>query len=279
MARGRDGAVAEESPRTLGALRRLGIRPCPRCRAMIQKQAEGLLTGCDKMTCRCGSMFCFVCGLEAGAGGAARCRCVGSHHSFIPQSQVLNNYSGLGSFADDQDLVKRPRGKATKQAAARLRKELKAIEKDPPPYIHIHCDESNILSWSFVIEGPPGTPYEGGWYWGNLDIPCDYPFWPPLIRMATPNGRFQHGLWLCRSVLDYHPEGWQPPWTIAGVLTALLALMCDDAFTAGAVHPPTTEEVKRNFADVSLEWNTGHQQFSKAFPMMRPTPLSRATPA
>eukprot|EP00971_Amphidinium_carterae_P168803 3344470-Amphidinium_carterae.1 len=47
----------------------LGIRRCPGCQALIQKQGDGLITGCDKMTCRCGCMFCFKCGMPAGAQG------------------------------------------------------------------------------------------------------------------------------------------------------------------------------------------------------------------
>lgn len=254
------------SPRSTKALEHLGVRACPRCRSLIQKQPEGLLTGCDKMTCRCGCMFCFKCGTEARAGGVARCRCVGMHHSFIPQSQVLNNYRGVGYFAQDEDLARRSRGPPSRQTVARLRKELKSIAADPPPFIHVSCDESRILAWSFLIEGPPDTPYDGGWYWGELDIPKDYPFQPPLIRILTPSGRFEAETWLCRSIYDYHPEGWQPPWTLAGVLTALLALMCEDSFTAGAVHPLASIEDRRHLATTSLTWNRQKVKFTRAFP-------------
>jgi len=262
------GAAPELSPRSAACLRRAGVKPCPRCRALIQKQAEGLLTGCDKMTCRCGCMFCFKCGLEAGAAGAARCRCVGAHHSYITHSQVLSNYAGHMSLAGagDQDLTKRPRGKASQQALVRLRKEMKAIRADPPPFVRIHCDESDMLSWSFVIEGPPDTPYHGGWYWGRMDVSKDYPFWPPLIKMFTPNGRFQTDTWLCRYLVDYHPEGWQPPWTLASVLIALLSLMCGDSFTAGAIHPPTSDRTKSDLARESLSWNMAQPSFVQAFP-------------
>ncbi|CAE8706135.1 unnamed protein product [Polarella glacialis] len=260
---------APVSPRTEEALKRLGVRPCPRCRCLIQKQAEGLLTGCDKMTCRCGSMFCFRCGMEARAGGVARCRCVGAHHGFIAQSQVLNNYTLFSSSsrppAADQDLTKRPKGTASKEAASRLRKELKAILNDPPPFVHIYCDESNLLLWHFLIQGPPDTPYEGGWYWGKLEIPKDYPFWPPLIKMFTPSGRFEVDTWLCRTQADYHPEGWQPAWAIGSLLIALLALICDDSFTSGAVHPPASDSDKRALAHQSLAWNVDHAEFRRAF--------------
>ena len=182
-----------DSPRSAEALHRLGVRSCPQCCALIQKQAEGLMTGCDKMTCRCGCMFCFQCGTEARAGGVARCRCVGSHHSFIPHAAVVGNYAGMrdGAIDDGQDLTKKKRGKASGGTLARLRKELKSILADPPPFVHVRCPFPDAPVWSFVIQGPPDTPYAGGCYWGRLSIPDDYPFSPPLICILTPSGRFE----------------------------------------------------------------------------------------
>ena len=43
----------------------------------------------------------------------------------------------------------------------------------------------------YVVEGPPDSPYRGGYYHGVLTFPREYPFKPPSIRMITPNGRFQ----------------------------------------------------------------------------------------
>ena len=50
-----------------------------------------------------------------------------------------------------------------------------------------------MLLWSFLIEGPPETPYAGGWYWGRIKFPNEYPFKPPALLMVTPSGRFQPG--------------------------------------------------------------------------------------
>lgn len=258
------------SPRSVDALKVFGIRTCPRCHVLIQKQGEGLLSGCDKMTCRCGCMFCFQCGTEARNGGVARCRCAGTHHNFIPHKEVLSNYLGTGSLgaAGDHDLTKRPKGAASQLTAARLSKELKTISRDALPYVHVSRDDTNILRWNFLIEGPPDTPYDGGWYWGRLEIPKDYPHYPPLIRMFTPNGRFETDKWLCRTVLDYHPEGWQATWSVSSLLIALLALMCDDSFTPGAVHPPGSDQDKGTLAQQSLTWNMEHREFCDAFPSL-----------
>ena len=33
----------------------------------------------------------------------------------------------------------------------------------------------NLFEFHFVVEGPPDTPYEGGFYHGMLRFPPDYP--------------------------------------------------------------------------------------------------------
>jgi ubiquitin-conjugating enzyme E2 J2 len=175
-------------------------------------------------------------------------------------------HSGGGAVgSNDEDLTKRKKGKASKQTQARLRKELSSIKADPPPYVHVRC-ESNSLMWSFLIQGPPDSAYEGGWYWGKLEVSNEYPFWPPLIRILTPSGRFEADQWLCRTLSDYHPEGWQPSWNLAGLLMALLTLMVADAFTPGALHPPMEISERRRLARESLAWNKRQLEFVRDFP-------------
>jgi ubiquitin-protein ligase len=59
-----------------------------------------------------------------------------------------------------------------------------------------------------MIQGPKGSPYEGGCYHGKLRFPPEYPFKPPAIYMLTPNGRFKPNTKLCLSMSDFHPETW-----------------------------------------------------------------------
>jgi len=123
-----------------------------------------------------------------------------------------------------------------------------------------------MLHWSYLLEGPPDTPYEGGWYWGRLRFPKDFPFGPPAILMVTPNGRFEPNQRLCLSMSDYHPESWQPAWSVAAVLKGLLSFMCEEAHTAGAISPPPSHEERRQLAGASLSWNKAQPEFMKAFP-------------
>lgn len=77
-----------------------------------------------------------------------------------------------------------------KASKVRLQKELKAFSQDRIPYIpRVHVNQNNILEWHFLFEGPPDTPYEGGWYVAKLKFPAEYPFKPPSIFMCTPSGR------------------------------------------------------------------------------------------
>lgn len=77
-----------------------------------------------------------------------------------------------------------PNNMATDMCVRRLTKELNALKKEPitNPKILVAPNESNILEMHYVIEGSPGTPYEGGVYHGKLIFPKDYPLKPPVSR-------------------------------------------------------------------------------------------------
>ncbi|KAI9062642.1 UBC-like protein [Trametes sanguinea] len=94
---------------------------------------------------------------------------------------------------------------ASKAAYKRLSKEYVAMQKEPPPFVWAAPDEKNILTWNYIIRGPPDSPYAGGEYHGVLLFPSEYPFKPPGIKMLTPSGRFQPDKKICFSMSDFHP--------------------------------------------------------------------------
>jgi len=132
------------------------------------------------------------------------------------------------------------------------------------PRVYTSPLESNLLEWHYVIEGPTDTPYKDGFYWGKLIFPKQYPLKPPSVMMITPNGRFKTNRRICLSMSDYHPESWNPMWSVTTVLQGLISFMVETAPTLGSIE--TTLSQKKKFARHSLESNIKDEQFRKLFP-------------
>ena len=66
-------------------------------------------------------------------------------------------------------------------------KELADMRADKQPQVMATFagpeDDTRLLTGRF--KGPEGTPYEGGEYVVDIEIPSDYPFKPPKMRFAT----------------------------------------------------------------------------------------------
>eukprot|EP00904_Undaria_pinnatifida_P011702 jgi/Undpi1/7662/HiC_scaffold_23.g10135.m1 len=153
---------------------------------------------------------------------------------------------------------------ASDMATRRLRKELMAIKRTPIDNIVAAPLESNILEWHYVITGTKGSPYQGGHYHGKLKFPPEYPMKPPSVMMLTPNGRFACSRRLCLSMSDFHPESWNPMWSVSTILMGLYSFMLDNATTLGSITSSTAQ--KKKFALESLEVNCKNPAFRKVFP-------------
>ncbi|KAL3763928.1 hypothetical protein ACHAWU_003394 [Discostella pseudostelligera] len=159
---------------------------------------------------------------------------------------------------------------ASPLATKRLQRELKALHKNPlsNPKIIATPHESNILEWHYVLEGPtndPKSPYSNGIYHGKLIFPKEYPYKPPGVIMCTPNGRFKPNRRLCLSMSDFHPESWNPMWSISTILMGLYSFMLDNKPTTGSIE--TTDAAKRKYAMESLEYNVKNEKiFCILFP-------------
>jgi len=153
---------------------------------------------------------------------------------------------------------------ASKAAQKRLTKEYLTMQKEPPPFVWAVPDEKNILTWNYLIRGPPDSPFAGGEYHGVLLFPAEYPFKPPGIKMFTPSGRFQPDKKICFSMSDFHPGTWNPAWSVATILTGLLSFMLSDEMTTGSI--TSLDSHKRSFAAKSHAFNLTQPRFRDAFP-------------
>lgn len=149
-------------------------------------------------------------------------------------------------------------------AVLRLQQDYINLNKDPVPYIRAEPLPWNILEWHYVISGPENSPYFGGMYHGSLVFTQQYPFKPPSIYMRTPNGRFQTNRRLCLSISDYHPDEWNPAWSVSSILTGLLSFMLEDSSALGTM--VTLRKEKLQFAYDSLEYNLKDNNFTTLFP-------------
>ncbi|KXN69061.1 ubiquitin-conjugating enzyme E2, J2 [Conidiobolus coronatus NRRL 28638] len=148
---------------------------------------------------------------------------------------------------------------ASKGATKRLTKEYKNLVESPIPYIVAKPLESNILEWHYILTGPPESPYFGGQYHGKVIFPSEYPYKPPGIIMTTPNGRFATDRRLCLSYSDFHPDLWNPSWSVATILNGLLSFMLETQPTSGSIE--TTIKEKKLLASKSHLFNLNNRHF------------------
>ncbi|CAG9790842.1 unnamed protein product [Diatraea saccharalis] len=149
-------------------------------------------------------------------------------------------------------------------ATSRLKQDYLRLKNDPVPYVTAEPVPSNILEWHYVVKGPEKSPYEGGYYHGKMVFPREFPFKPPSIYMITPNGRFRTNTRLCLSITDFHPDTWNPTWSISTILTGLLSFMLEKTSTTGSIE--TSDYQKRCLAIESLEVNLKNKMFCELFP-------------
>ncbi|GAU95424.1 hypothetical protein RvY_07043 [Ramazzottius varieornatus] len=110
-------------------------------------------------------------------------------------------------------------------AVKRLFREAQELRENPDEDFHAAPLEDNLFEWHFTIRGPAETAFENGLYHGRIVLPADYPMKPPNIIILTPNGRFETNTKICLSISGYHPETWQPSWSIRTALKALIGFM------------------------------------------------------
>ena len=148
-------------------------------------------------------------------------------------------------------------------AMMRLTKEHQRLLKSPVPNLLAHPDPKNIFLWHFLIYDLKDSPYEGGFYHGQLMFPTDYPQSPPKLIFKTPNGRFKPEEKICLSFTNFHPESWSVSWNVENMLIGLISFMNTDEHTTGSISTSSSE--KRRLARESLDFNMKSPEFNKLF--------------
>ena len=135
-------------------------------------------------------------------------------------------------------------------------------------FVRSFVRQDNFLEWEYLLIGADDTVYAGGVYHGRVRFTKEYPFKPPSIMMTTPNGRFEINKRLCLSISDFHPETWNPLWSVSTILLGISSFFYEDANTTGAL-VGVGDEDKRALARKSFGYNmdaaTGPKNFQSNF--------------
>jgi ubiquitin-protein ligase len=141
---------------------------------------------------------------------------------------------------------------AHRVAVRRLAREYRDIQKTPVDFIDAVPEPRDMLTWHYAISGPPGSPYEGGVYWGRVVFPADYPMAPPAIYMDTPSGRFKTATKLCLSMSDFHPESCESSF-VPGPFTFAFPTFLHPMFVALSLLTLFFLLLKKNLRESALE--------------------------
>ncbi|RPA85332.1 ubiquitin-conjugating enzyme E2 N [Ascobolus immersus RN42] len=141
----------------------------------------------------------------------------------------------------------------------RILKETERLrnEKDTGIKATIHGD--NLRYFDVEINGPEGSPYEGGVFELELFLPEDYPMSPPKVRFLTkiyhPNIDR-----LGRICLDILKNNWSPALQIRTVLLSIQALL-------GAPNPddPLANDVAQKWKEDENAAKATARQWTKEY--------------
>lgn len=105
----------------------------------------------------------------------------------------------------------------------------------------VGLDKDNLYEWKVMMEGPAGTPFEGGLFPCSLSFPKEYPNKPPVMKFLTPNfwhpNVYPDGR-VCISILheakedafneqEKMSEKWRPIIGIESILVSVMSLLSD----------------------------------------------------
>ena len=145
------------------------------------------------------------------------------------------------------------------QVNQRIIKETKKLKQDPIKGIICEQVEDNPRYFKVVIDGPSGSPYEGGHFHLQLYLPEEYPMVPPkclfMTKIYHPNIDF-----LGRICLDILKKNWSPALQIRAVLLSIQSLLNEPN-----TEDPLNEEVNKKWLENKVAAEQTAREWTKKY--------------
>ena len=146
----------------------------------------------------------------------------------------------------------------------RIRMEINDLRVNPVENCTASPNEDNIFRWDATITGPMNSPYQGGLFHLDIELPKNYPFSPPTIVFRT---RIYH----CNIsesgdiCLDILKEQWSPALTLGKVLLSICSLM-DDPNPEDPLVMEIAEIYKRDrglYTEIAVNYTKRYANYSR----------------
>ncbi|WVQ96483.1 hypothetical protein IAU59_003588 [Kwoniella sp. CBS 9459] len=136
------------------------------------------------------------------------------------------------------------------------------LRSDPPEGVRIIVDEDDLTGLEGVIQGPPGTPYEGGYFRVKFAFGPEYPNLPPKCTMITkifhPN--ISKSGEIC---VDTLKKGWNKSYGVGHVLVTIKCLL---------IYPNPESALDEEAGKQLLADYEGYSKYAKLMTSIHATP-------
>jgi len=138
--------------------------------------------------------------------------------------------------------------------------ELGDLQKSPLAFANVAADD-NLYLWRANIQGPEGSPYEGGVFSVQLSFDPTYPIKAPEVRFLTkiyhPNVSMKANGQICQEMVT---KDWSPVLRVSHVLERVYSMLKEP----NGEHPLEAEigemfnENLKKFKETAQSWTKKH---------------------
>mmetsp|Transcript_52475 Transcript_52475/g.94055 ORF Transcript_52475/g.94055 Transcript_52475/m.94055 type:complete len:546 (-) Transcript_52475:88-1725(-) len=169
--------------------------------------------------------------------------------SSVPRAQALASDFTSKAVVDVTAIDTSALQNLSTAATKRIMSEIKQVANSSAGEgVHIFPSPDTLNFWRALIEGPAGSPFEGGVFLLNVIIPDSYPFSAPQIVFETPvyHCNVSDSGKIC---LDLLQDRWNPSLTVPKALEAVRVMLSS---------PDTNDALRQWIAELTIAYQNSN---------------------